>query len=89
MMYGGYGNGSGMWIMMFVVFLVFLVIFGGFAALMVMALRHGHAPAPPANQQAQSRGLAILDERLARGEISPEEYQNLRSMLVSGQSLGS
>lgn len=85
-MYGWNDTGSGMWIMMFLVFVVFLVLFGGFAALVVMALRHGHAEPASPHLTSTSRAFAILDERLARGEISPQEHQTLRSIIASGQA---
>ena len=38
----------------------------------------------PGQQRGSGDARSILDERLARGEISPEEYQRLRELLDSG-----
>lgn len=40
---------------------------------------HPHATVPPAAPQAR----VVLDARLARGEVSPEEYRGLRELLDS------
>ena len=82
MMYDWNGDGSGMWIMMVVMFLVFLLLFAMVAAFLVVVGRRGTGyPVAPA-QLGSQRALQILDERLARGEIGPEEYQNLRTTLL-------
>ena len=36
-------------------------------------------------QHEASSALSILDERLARGEIDPEEYEQRRRVLMSGR----
>lgn len=38
----------------------------------------------PGGQRQPGDARRILDERLARGEISPEEYQQLREVLDGG-----
>jgi putative membrane protein len=49
----------------------------------VYALVKGIArkPEPPSGDDG---ARSILDQRLARGEISPEEYERLRSLIGSG-----
>ena len=87
MMYGF--NGSGMWIMMLVVFLAFVLLFGLFAVFGGLALRHTTSTAvQPAPNTTASRALSILDERLARGEITPQEYQQLRDTLAANSGSG-
>lgn len=39
----------------------------------------GHADAPPTSRDARS----ILDERYARGELTPEQYQQMRRDIES------
>jgi putative membrane protein len=50
-----------------------------FVALTFRLIRHGNSP-PSANQDALDT-IGILDRRLARGEISEEEYHRLRDIL--------
>ena len=40
-------------------------------------------------QHQPDQARRILDERLARGEISPQEYQRLRDLISSGPTVGS
>ena len=44
--------------------------------------RSDHAQTPPTNARQ------ILDERLARGEISEDEYRHLRDLIVADDTLG-
>ena len=74
----GYGmDGGGSW-----VFAVFLLV--GLALLVLLAVRSfgasrsgGEVSAPaPAKSPGRSVARGILDERLARGELSPTEYRD-------------
>lgn len=79
MMNGWYDNGwsPGAWIAMALTMLAF---WGLVAALVVYAIRNlGHRPADDAGPTDQAR--RILDERLARGEIDADEYNQRREML--------
>lgn len=76
--FGGMGPGGvpgfGLFVLLVIAALVVLVV------LMVARRRDRHAmePAP-----GSSGALQILDERLARGEIEPEDYRARRSLLTS------
>jgi len=76
-----WGDGYGIWWMWIPGFLLALLILGGIAFIVVLAVRmtgsqHTHGtggdPARPAPGEAARR---ILEDRLARGEISVEEYR--------------
>lgn len=77
----GYGMGWG-WI---------LILFGllAVAALVVLVVRSFTAgpPSPPPGQPPThgqppgSNARAILEERLARGEVTPDEYREIRRAL--------
>lgn len=81
-MMGGYGYVAGpwMWLMMLV---VWSVVIGGIALLVVGLLRGAAPIAPPG---ARPRPLEILQERYARGEISREEYERTRAVLTETKS---
>jgi len=67
-----YWHGMGIWgWAMMVAFWVLVVI------LIVWAVRSTAAPRPPEDKGA----LRILDERLAKGEIDPAEYEERRAIL--------
>lgn len=85
------GPGWGGWLvgLLFVLVVVVLVAW----AIMVLTRHWDHryhqAPMPsgPANAAAptadpKAEALRILDERLARGEIDPEDYTNRRRLLT-------
>lgn len=84
----GYGMGLG-WI--WVVLLVLLVL-GGIAALVVLLVRstssgganaptHGHRAGPAA---PRSDARAIAEERLARGELTPDQFREIVRALEEG-----
>ncbi|GIW04385.1 MAG: hypothetical protein KatS3mg059_1005 [Thermomicrobiales bacterium] len=50
----------------------------GLGLIAVWAFREVLPGAPRGNQRA----IAILQERLARGEITPEEYERMRRVLT-------
>ena len=78
MMWGeGYWNGW-MWLVMGAGTLTFWVV----VILVVRALLPTRGPqsgAPP-----RPDALTLLKERLARGEVTPEEYEQRRRLLVDG-----
>jgi putative membrane protein len=75
-----YGGGWAWWQagLMWVGMIAFwaLLIWAVYALVKGIARR----PEPPGGDDARS----ILDQRLARGEISPEEYQRLRGLIDPG-----
>lgn len=81
MMYGWYnqGMGGGWWVLMMIGMVVFWVIFViGIVAL----LRHYGPWRGGANAQlASGSAIEILKQRLARGELTEEEYTRLRKLL--------
>lgn len=77
-----WGNGAGMgwwmWLVMGVGTLAFWIV-------IVLAVRtllpgRGHQAADP----QRSEPLTLLKERLARGEVSPEEFVQRRRLIVNG-----
>jgi putative membrane protein len=73
---GGWGTGA--WIALAFVMIVF---WGAVVTAIVFAVREWHrrptAPAAPTTTDAQQ----ILDERFARGEIDADDYQRRRDLL--------
>jgi len=79
--------GYGMWWMWIPGILLALLIIGGIVALVVLAVRStGSSALPPDTKPADvDPARRILEERLARGEITPEQYRELRSTLDEGR----
>ena len=75
--WGGHGDSSWSWIVM-VVLMVLLV-----AVVTVAAVRLITHTAPPPPGGPDGSAEAVLDERLARGEIDVEEYRQRRDALRS------
>lgn len=75
-----------MWWMWIPVLLLTLLIVAGIVALIVLAVRSTGSSSRPHDTRPAEVGPArrILDERLARGEITPEQYQELHSTLDDG-----
>lgn len=67
------------WPLMFFGTLFSLLFWGGLIAFGVWAVRRFTDKPPP-----QTPAMQILQERLARGEIDPEEYERLRRTLAAG-----
>lgn len=67
-----HGMGFWGWAMMLAFWLLVVV-------LIVWTVRSTAAP----RQSGEGEALRILDERLARGEIDPGEYEERRQLLVS------
>ncbi|SDY06730.1 SHOCT domain-containing protein [Citreimonas salinaria] len=75
--YQGHMNGWGMGLIGFGMMILF---WGGLAALIVLAIRWiGDQNNGPARRNA----MDVLKERLARGEIDPEEFELRRKYLES------
>ena len=73
-----YGGGSGwLWMGLLMIASWALVIF--LAIWAIRSLKPGSTPQPPL-----STPLNILEERFARGEISPEEFAKRRRILLGG-----
>lgn len=79
---GGWDGGG--WLMMLFGGLIFLLLLAGAVVLAVLAFwalaRPGQAPRSDAvgPVQPDDRALAILRERYARGELSKEQYEQMR-----------
>jgi putative membrane protein len=81
MMYWDDGRpGVGAWVLMIVTMLVF---WGGLVAVGFAIFRSARTNRPPVLPPSDAR--RVLDERLARGEIEPEDYQRRRELIDSGQ----
>ena len=80
----GMGAGNGWWMA-----IMMIAVIAAVAWIIVTVLRHGthqhshaHAPAPTTNA-GRSTPQEILAERLARGEIEPEEYSKRLAALLA------
>ncbi len=60
---------------------LFMVAFWALVILLVVWAVRQFRPAPPREQGPESRALAILEERFARGEIDREEFEQRRDAL--------
>lgn len=74
-------NGAGAWMMVLVTVLLVAVV------VVAVLVARGPAPAPPTSSDApalsaHSAARELLDLRLARGEITAEEYADLRAVLT-------
>ncbi len=69
--WGGYGFAPFMWLLML---LFWALVLGGTALLVVWLVRQGR----PAETGAPRRALDILQERYARGEITREQYEQMK-----------
>lgn len=78
--------GYGMWWMWIPGVLLTLLIVAGIVVLIVFAVRSTGSSSRPDNARPADVDPArrILDERLARGEITPEQYRETRSILDEG-----
>ena len=76
-----YSHDGGWWWLMAITSTIFwLAILAGVIALVVWASRDTGRLGPARRPSAR----AILEERLARGEISPEEFQERLRLLTGG-----
>lgn len=79
-----WGGEYGMWWMWIPGALFTLLVVAGIVALIVAATRSGRSLS--VGQRAQDSARTIARERLARGEITPEQYRDLLATLDEGQS---
>ncbi len=75
----GMGWGWGMWLLMGVGMIAFWVV----VIFVIRALLPGRGGSKDA-AAARPDPLTLLKERLARGEITPEEYEQRRRLIVDG-----
>lgn len=86
MMYGYFGEGWGNW-MGFGFHGLWMVLFWGLLIWAVVALVRqsgrpaGHLLTAAAEGSGEDRALAVLRERYARGELSREQYDEMRGAL--------
>lgn len=79
MMWGnGFGMGWGMWLVMGGGTLAFWLV----VVLAIRALLPGRDRTNPAGDRPDP--LTLLKEGLARGEVTPEEYEQRRRLIVDG-----
>ncbi|GAA3919804.1 SHOCT domain-containing protein [Microbacterium invictum] len=76
--------GYGAWWMWIPGLLLTLLIVAGIVVLIVFAVRSSGRADTAASGEPDSAGR-ILDERLARGDITIEQYRELRSTLNQGR----
>lgn len=69
------GWGTGSWVGM----VILMVLFWGLVIVGILWLVRSAAGTQPPSQRADA--MAVLDHRLASGEISPEEYQERRQLI--------
>ena len=79
MMYGWYGIGTWIWMLV-----VMVLVLGALAALVILLLRrpgisNGSGTLRPAHHEAEK----VLNERFARGEIDEDEFTARRAALRS------
>ncbi len=78
-MMGGFGGGLG-WIGMIFGFIFFVAIVIGVIFLIVwLVKRSGHGD----NNVTGTRSLELLKERYAKGELTKEQYENMKKDLIS------
>lgn len=82
MMWGWYG-GPWSWWHWIAGLIMMLAFWGGLAAVIALVVRSFTAPRQTQSETSTAR--AILDARLARGEISVEEYRQLIAELEAGR----
>jgi putative membrane protein len=80
--YDGHMNNGLGW---FIALMLVLLVLAAIAALVVYLTTRGKPSSPPpaASSNEESSARRILDERLARGEIAPDEYRERRQALDS------
>jgi putative membrane protein len=73
------GMGGGWWVLMLIGMVIFwsILVFG-----VVALVRHNHSGSTPiAHVGGDDKAVNILRERLARGEITPEEFTTILATL--------
>lgn len=74
-----WGSEYGMWWMWIPGVFFALLVVAGIVALIIFATRSG--PSYPVGPGARDSARTIVGERLARGEITPEQYRQLLATL--------
>lgn len=74
----GAGMGWGTWLLVVLGAIAFWVAIAWFVRSLIQDRPRREAGAPAAGHDA----LRILDERLARGEVEPDEYAHIRALLT-------
>ncbi len=77
---GSFAHGSGVWMFAFMVLVLVALTLALSGAAWWLVRTRREAPGPPA-VAAQPEARRLLDQRLAQGEITPEEYQAVRAVL--------
>lgn len=80
----GYGYGMGWWMWIPSLLLTVLVVVG-VVVLVVMLMRMSGAGRTPTGHPPEDSARRILEERLARGELTPEEFRSLLGALEEGR----
>jgi putative membrane protein len=77
------GLGGGEWWMVLVMGLLMLLFWGGLIALLFFAIRAavGRGSYQPPNVAVGSEALDVLARRYASGEISADEYKEMKEVL--------
>jgi len=78
-----WGNGYGMGWVMWMVMGVGTIAFWAVVVLVVRSLLPGRNPRQD-TPAARPEPLTLLKEGLARGEVTPEEYEQRRRLIVDG-----
>jgi putative membrane protein len=81
MMDWGYGSGTGGWVAM----AFMMVVVWGALALLAFWLVHELRTPGDMDDRSTARADALLNERLARGDIDEEEFRRLRALLHGGR----
>jgi putative membrane protein len=79
-MMGGYYGGMG-WIVIILGFIFFIAIIVGIILLIVwLAKRATHSVSEP---KTNTKALDVLNERYAKGELTKEQYEDIKKDLLS------
>ncbi len=79
-MMGGWGGFSGFGMIFGMIFM--LLFWAGFILLIVWAIRQFAPGRTPSTPPPQSNALKILEERFAKGEITEEEFAEMKRALL-------
>jgi putative membrane protein len=91
MMHWDYGGNAGSWLGMAVVMLLSWVVLAALSYAVVRALLAGSLGRPEPQPPTEADPGRLLDQRLARGDLDPEDYQRRKDLLAqrpAEQSLG-
>lgn len=82
MMHWDYGGGAGSWLAMAVIMLVSWIVLVALGYAVVRALLARERAGSDRRPLPEPDPDGLLDQRLARGEIDPEDYQRRKDLLV-------